>query len=101
MTFSFVPFLNYIENRTISSLLLALIVISLILSIVLFGYLLVKIGPDAKLTKEEKKYYFKKDIITKIVILIILIPLMFIFLLPINIAKNKLYYLFVIRRDLA
>lgn len=91
--FSFIPFANNIINRTLNSFIGVIGLYFIFSTIFLLIYLIIKIGPDPKLTKEEKEFFYKKDIVTKIKVLIIISILSFIFLLPLNIAKHKLFYI--------
>lgn len=91
--FSFMPFTNNITNRTLKSFIGVIGIYFIFFTIFLFIYLIIKIGPDPKLTKEEKEYFHKKDIFTKIKALIIISILSFIFLIPLNISENKLFYI--------
>ena len=93
LVFSFMPFINNIKNETLKSFVFSITLYFIFSAIFLFIYVFKKIGPNAKLTKEEKEYFYKKDIFTKIRIIIIILLLSFIYLIPLNIAKHKLFYI--------
>lgn len=93
LIFSFAKLINLIENRTFRSFVFTLMIYCLFGALFLFIYFIKKIGYDYKLTKNEKKIYYKKDIITKIKILLFFSILGFIYIIPIKLVDNKMFYI--------